>query len=81
MKHLSAEEIISYVTMDEMNEASLGFCKNVTGHIRGCSACLGKLRKYLDIHDVYKTQNPGGDFKAFATELLQEESPVTMDMN
>ena len=81
MKHLSAEDIISYVTMDEMSETSLEFCKNVNGHIRGCSGCLCKLRKYLDIHDTYTAQNPGGDFKAFATERLQEESLFTMDLN
>ena len=81
MKHLSAEDIVNYVTMDAMNETSLGVCKNVNGHIRGCTACLEKLRKYLNIHDVYKTENPGGDFKVFATELLQEESLFTMDMN
>ena len=80
MKHLSAEDIINYVTMDEMNETSLGFCKNVNGHIRGCSACLGKLRKYLDIHDAYSVQNPGGDFRVFATELLQEETVITREM-
>ncbi len=81
MKHLNAEDIINYVTIGELDQETLDFCKNVNGHIRGCSACLGRLRKYLDIHDLYTVQNPGGDFKVFAAEQLQEEFQALEDMN
>ena len=73
MKHLNAEEIISYVTLDTLDEGTKAFCRNVNGHIRSCPDCLGRLRRYLDIHDLYQEQNPGGDFSVFANELLETE--------
>ncbi len=80
MEHLNAEDIINYVTLDAMNEDTMVFCKHVNGHIRGCATCLGKLRKYLDIHDMYQVQNPGGDFKTFVSEQLQEEYVLSLDI-
>ena len=73
MKHLNAEEIISYVTLDRMDEDTRMFFKNVNGHIRACPECLGKLRRYLDIHDIFQEQNPGCDFKIYAAERMSEE--------
>ena len=73
MRHLNAEEIIDYVTLENMGEENLNLCRNVNSHIRGCGVCLERLRKYLDIHDLYEEQNPGGNFKLFASEMLESE--------
>ncbi len=51
MKHLSIEEIIEFVSVEELNEQSLKLISDVNTHMRVCRKCTDKVNAYQDIYD------------------------------
>ena len=51
MKHVTVDEMIAFVSMDTLDEASLALASKVTTHIRSCTRCKGTLRAFQLICD------------------------------
>ena len=51
MEHLSVEEIIKYVTVNNVDKETLDLLSKVNGHIRNCSSCKEKVDSYESIND------------------------------
>lgn len=54
MEHLSVEEIIKYVTVNNVDKETLDLLSKVNGHIRNCSSCKEKVDSYESINDELK---------------------------
>lgn len=54
MEHLSIEEIIKYVTVNNVDKETLDLLSKVNGHIRSCSSCKEKVDSYESINDELK---------------------------
>lgn len=51
MKHLTDEEIISFISADKMNTETLELINMVNTHICQCNDCLRKVKAYSIVND------------------------------
>ena len=69
MEHLTAEQIIDFVSADEINEKSIQNIGKVNAHITECEECLQKVRAFQLIYDefleIYKSKASGKDLYEF----------------
>lgn len=72
MKHLTVDEILSFVSLAELNSESIELSATVNGHIRKCEKCLNLVRAFQMIYDEFAVLNVGGDFKDFLSENISE---------
>ena len=54
MKHVTAEEMIDFVSFDRIDPQTLANASAVTTHIRTCSACLRRVNAFQMIYDELK---------------------------
>lgn len=73
MKHLTIDRIIDFVSISEMDKASLELSFFVNEHIRECEECLEKVRAYQDVYDEFVRLGSIGDFKGFAYSVIPEK--------
>ena len=53
MKHLTIEEIMSFVSMNTLSADTISLSKTVNSHIRDCGECLKKVRAFREVHDEF----------------------------
>ncbi len=56
MEHLSAEEIIRYVTANKVDKETLDLMSKVNGHTRICKSCKEKVASFELINDELKKE-------------------------
>lgn len=59
MRHLTADEIIGFVTLSSADAASLRLASDVTAHIRQCGECMRKVQAYQLVYDNLEAAFPG----------------------
>lgn len=53
MKHLTTEDIVSFISADTWNKETAAFMNAVNTHVRDCGECLMRLRAYLDVKEGF----------------------------
>lgn len=51
MKHLTIDEMIAFVTISELNTASLELASKVNTHIVKCDMCRNKVSAFQEVFD------------------------------
>ncbi len=63
MKHLTIDEIIDFVTSENITD-SLALASRVNGHILRCQTCFNKVRAFQNVYD--------GLIEACATDNIKQ---------
>lgn len=53
MEHLTANEIISFVSLTENNEESIALCAYINGHIRKCEECRKTVNAFQFVYEEF----------------------------
>lgn len=53
MKHLSANEILGFVSLKKADTQSVAVSAAVNSHIRQCGECLERVRAFQRIYDAF----------------------------
>ncbi len=53
MEHLSAEEIIDFVTSNRLDSETLRLASKVNAHISSCEDCRTQVNRYQAIYDEF----------------------------
>lgn len=53
MDHLTAEELIEFVSFEKIDGQSMKLAVRVNTHIRNCADCMGKVRSYQCVYDEF----------------------------
>ena len=72
MKHLTIDEILNFVSLTELNSASIELSASVNGHIRKCEKCLKLVTACQMIYDEFSRLQMEGSFKDFLVEKVSE---------
>lgn len=51
MTHLTVEEIIDFVSFDELTDEKIALAKKVNEHIRSCRTCFEKVSAFQLVYD------------------------------
>ncbi len=52
MKHLTENEIIDFVSMNSINQESIGLAAAVNSHIMQCDECREKVKAFQAVNDL-----------------------------
>lgn len=74
MNHLTVDDIIDFVSLNEMNKEAVELSATINGHIRKCAKCLELVRAFQMIYDEFSRLNTSGDFKKFVSETISTET-------
>lgn len=80
MKHLTIDQIISFVSLCKLDEQALELSCLVNEHIRECSDCLQQVRSFQDVYDEFLRIQSVGDFKSFAYSIVPENMAAAKEM-
>lgn len=74
MKHLTIDEIIAFVSISELNKASLELASKVNTHIVKCDMCRNKVSAFQDVLDELGNAGNIDDEREvnLAAELVRE---------
>ena len=61
MKHLTVDEIISFVSINNMDADSMKLMSRVNSHIRSCDECLARVRALCDAYDELQRMSDKAD--------------------
>lgn len=53
MEHLTVNEIIDFVSINELNEKSINLAAKVNAHILKCDDCLEKVKAFQLLNDEF----------------------------
>lgn len=56
MKHLSANEIIEFVSLTELNDEAKNLCATVNGHICKCKKCFELVKAFQMVKDELNSE-------------------------
>ena len=73
MKHLTVDEIIDFVSFNTIHPGTLEKAAAVTTHIRGCSACMRRVRAFQLVYDACVARGKAGEFEPLAREMGRQE--------
>lgn len=73
MNHLSVDEIIGFVMVEELTEESVKLIDKVNSHICTCGKCLETVQAFQLIYDEFMGMSANEDFKAFLARTLNSE--------
>lgn len=72
-EHLNIEDIIKFVSIDDLSEESVKLTVKVNGHIRNCDKCLKLVTAVQVIYDEFVRLGTNGEFRNyFFDELLAQ---------
>ena len=83
MNHLTIDEIIEFVSFEEIDESTLELSKKVNGHICKCQECLNRVKAFQMIYDEFYRLNTGIDFMDYLFEqgIKCEEETAGLEAN
>lgn len=64
-EHLNIDDIIKFVSIDDLSEESVRLTVLVNGHIRKCNECLRLVAAFQMIYDEFVRLSTGGDFRNY----------------
>lgn len=74
MNHLEIDDIISFVSLTEINDEAIKLLDYVNGHIRKCGSCLNLVRAFQMIYDEFSNLDTEKTFREYVLRLLVEQS-------
>jgi hypothetical protein len=76
MKHLTIDEIIDFVTSENITD-SLVLASRVNGHIVRCQECFNKVRAFQNVYDGLVDAGTTADIKeALSAQTIIEEAEL-----
>ena len=73
MKHLSTDEIMEFVSLENISAESLALIEKVNSHIRVCKGCFGKVRAFQLVYDELSCGTEKKNFAVLQEKVLQKE--------
>lgn len=73
MKHLTVEDIIDFVSFNELTAETLDLASKVNGHIRSCEECLKKVDAFQTVFDEFCKINSVAGFKEQIYRIISDE--------
>ena len=73
MNHLTTDQIIEFVSFDDMKPHTMALAATVNGHIRRCPKCLRLVRAFQMVHDEFSALSRDGDFGKYLSLPEVEE--------
>ena len=68
MEHLTVEEIIDFVSFDELTKENIDLALKVNKHIFSCAECMEKVNAFQNVYDELYRLGNGIDVK----EMLKD---------
>ena len=72
MSHLTVEEIIEFVSFDNLSEDTMALSTKVNEHIRSCPTCLEKVSSFQMVYDEFCRIGSVSDVKQSIYRLIDE---------
>lgn len=69
MKHLTVDEIIDFVSLNELNSEAIRISSIVNEHIRDCEECLNLVRSFQLIYDECLNLNLSIEFRKYIHDI------------
>ncbi len=79
MEHLLTDEMIAFVSEQEMNAASIALAAKVTGHIRRCPECLQTVRSLQMVYDAFRRAKRDDSFHEYLVQKLALADETAQD--
>lgn len=76
MIHLTAEEMIDFISIHELTPETLALASKVNTHIRQCERCLTKLQAFQFVGDELTRQNRDIERNILEQELQRGSQAV-----
>ncbi len=77
-EHLSAEQIIEFVSIDELTEETMAKMNAVNAHIYQCEECAKRVKAFFDISDEFarigKLIAEGYDLNELYTQHVEQQT-------
>lgn len=73
MKHLTVQEIITFVSFNELTSEMLKLSSKVNGHIRSCDKCLEMVNAFQSVYDEFCKFSNIGDFENEIYRILDDK--------
>lgn len=80
MKHLTADDIIRFVSSDEESNDCVDLVVNVNAHIRECSGCLEKVKAFQLIYDKLSSMCLNENFEHYLKKMNAAKTEDEMYM-
>ena len=91
MKHLTVDEIISFVSINKLDDESLELAAKVNAHIWECGGCRNRVDAYQTVYDEFVRMGTEAEFKRLAaaaadgvkSEKTEEakQAEISFDLN
>lgn len=69
--HLSNNDIMRFVSMQDYTEENIAFSKVVNTHILNCEVCLAKVRAFQAAYDVLCAENDNPDITDVIAQIMK----------
>lgn len=73
MKHLTVDEMIDFVSINNLNDGSLNLASAVNAHILRCEVCRRKVEAFQMVYDELVRMGKQKDFRGAAYRKVSEE--------
>lgn len=78
MNHLKVNEIIEFVSLNELNAETVEFCAYVNGHVRKCEECRQLVDAFQTVYDEFCRIGNSKNFEEYINaRYFSEEKSVT----
>ena len=74
MNHLTIEEILDFVSMNQINDKTLKLASKVNTHIRRCPECLRKVNAFQTVYDEFERMGKAHYFSS--VKRVVESNPL-----
>ncbi len=73
MIHLSVDEIIEFVSFNELSDETLAMAGRVNEHISKCADCLKKVKAFQTVYDELCKLNNANNSKQYLYKIVSDE--------
>lgn len=74
MKHLTVDEIIEFVSLNELNNDAVKLIGLVNEHIRECEKCRRLVRAFQMVYDEFSRVGSDSDFKKTVLDVITNDA-------
>ena len=78
MNHLPVDQVIEFVSIEELNEETIGLAVSVNAHICKCGKCLKTVKAFQNLHNAFEKLQ-FGDFASYVQEQECQEQLENLD--
>ena len=72
MRHLTVDEMLDFVSLEELNEESIAYAAAVNSHTRKCEKCRRAVCAFQEIYDKFVQYSADGSFKDFVSKSISK---------